>query len=177
MSWQSISKRACSGSKVTPSKSVSTPELFSIAHDYGREELWETLKQDFLRWVLVKKNKSCLWLKSIEVRAKRWIWERQGLQAYEGKQPGKRAFGIKWRYNFRVAILDHFRPQCLRFWLALLTYASDPPKLWETYSPLQSLGPESRNAPRPHAGGCKGDYGKLWEIMRYRGEKRTTINI
>lgn len=34
-----ISKSACSGSKVTPSKSFSTLELFSIAHDYGRGAL------------------------------------------------------------------------------------------------------------------------------------------
>lgn len=78
MSWQSISKNACSSSKVTPSKSFSTPELFFIVHDYRREELWETLRQGFLRWVLEKNNKSCLWLKSIEVRAKRWMWERGG---------------------------------------------------------------------------------------------------
>ena len=77
-------------------KSISTPELFSFAHDWGREELWGTLEQASFSLVFAKnKEHAHDWLIQMKSLLIALLCERRQFQICE---EGK-AF---WSSNFQA---------------------------------------------------------------------------
>ena len=70
-----------------PFGTISTPELFSFAHDWGREELWGTLKQASFSLVFARnKEYAHEWLIKIKSLLNALLCERRLLQiSEEGK--------------------------------------------------------------------------------------------